>query len=435
MMNDDLLIQRYLDGRLTNDELAAFQHRLREDAAMREHLRLISEHAVAFGDMARRETGTLVSGPIPKTDRRAELARQAKPIWFTTLALAACLALLAASVSLLVQSKPQAVLTVVEHNGSVAWKSGVPIQTGDELPAGSLETIGEESSALLRFADGSLISLEGEAELSFADDGQKVLALSRGTLSAEVQKQPTDRPMLVRTSSAEAQVVGTVFNLSARSDDTLLKVDEGLVKLKRLADGSTVDVPAKSSAVASLNSGMKLNAAPTPEPLTDWVFDFTTTVPPRDWRGFSDGTRMVATPFVAKKLPDGGIITHFGISVRTAMLPQPLRLLATESSVIHYRLKLDKPAPLQFMLVTNRPGGSYGGNFECRLDSDEIHPGPDGWCEIAIPISRYEPIPSRPHVRKRYPTPAGNLITSAIISSFREDRHLELSHFKLTSRP
>jgi hypothetical protein len=86
------------------------------------------------------------------------------------------------------------------------------------------------------------------------------------------------------------------------------------------------------------------------------------------------------------------------------------------------------------MLLTNRVNGSYGGNFECHIPASELQPGPDGWCEIAIPISRYEPIPSRPHVRKRYPTPAGNLITSAIISSFREDRHLELSHFKLTSR-
>ena len=31
--------------------------------------------------------------------------------------------------------------------------------------------------------------------------------------------------MIIRTPSAEAEVVGTTFNLSARPDDTLLKVD------------------------------------------------------------------------------------------------------------------------------------------------------------------------------------------------------------------
>ena len=62
-MNDDLLIQRYLDGRLSRDELEAFQQRLREDAALREHLRDIAEQIVAFGDLARRETDTPVCSP------------------------------------------------------------------------------------------------------------------------------------------------------------------------------------------------------------------------------------------------------------------------------------------------------------------------------------------------------------------------------------
>ena len=325
-------------------------------------------------------------------------------------------------------------LTLVDSTGTVTWSDGEPIAPGESLPAGTLETVGEASSAQFRFADGTLITLQGGSELAFSEDEQKLLALSRGSLSAVVQRQPTGRPMLIRTPSAVAEVVGTAFDLSARTEDTLLKVDEGLVKLKRLVDGSQIDVPAKSSAVASLNAAAALDAASTPEPLTAWNFDFTTTVPPRDWRGIAEDGIMHASPYVAKKLPDGSIITHHGISIRTAMLPQPQRLLAADSSVIRYRLRQRELGPLQLMLLTNRVNGSYGGNFECHIPASELQPGPDGWCEIAIPISRYEPIPSRPHVRKRYPTPAGNLITSAIISSFREDRHLELSHFKLTSR-
>jgi ferric-dicitrate binding protein FerR (iron transport regulator) len=425
MMNDDLLIQRYLDNKLTNDELAALNQRLREDAALREHLRTVAEHAVAFGDMVRREN----AAPAPfhkQTEKSTGLAS-----W---LALAACAALLATSAWFFLHSAPSPVVTLIEHEGSVAWKNGDAIQSGESLPAGTLETIGEASSALLRFDDGSLISLRGEAELSFSDDGQKVLTLSRGTLSADVQKQPAGRPMLIRTPSAVAEVVGTAFDLTARTEDTLLNVDEGIVKLKRLADGSQIDVSANRSAVASLVAGDKLDAASTPEPLTAWSFDFTASTPPRDWRGIAKNGTMHASPYVAKKLPDGRIVTHHGISIRTAMLEQPLRLLVTESSVIRYRLRQQKPGDLLLMLLTNEVNGSHGGNFECKLRAEELTPGADGWCEVAIPISRYKPVDPRPHIRKRHPSATGNILTSAIINTYGEDRHLEVSHFELSPR-
>jgi ferric-dicitrate binding protein FerR (iron transport regulator) len=422
-MNDELLIQHYLDGRLTAEDLATFQQRLREDAELREHLRCIAEQAVAFGDLVRREMATpAVEAP------KAARAR------FTWLALAASIAVLAASAWLFFASKPDAVLKLVESTGTVAWSDGTAIETGAILPAGTLETVGEASSALLRFDDGSLITLHGDAELSFSSEHQKVLSLARGTLSAEVRPQPAGRPMLIRTPSAMAEVVGTVFDLSARSEDTLLKVDEGLVKLKRLADGSQVDVPAQRSAVASLETDAQLAVAATPEPLTQWAFDFTTSEPPRDWRGFSKGGVMHASPYVAKKMADGRIITHFGISVRTAMLEQPLRLLATNSSVIRYRLRQDKPGDLQFMLLTHQPEGGFGGNFECRIQAEELQPAADGWCEVVIPVTRCKPVDHRAHIRERHPSAAGNIITSAIISSFRDDRHLEVSHFELGTR-
>lgn len=423
-MNDDLLIQRYLDGRLTNDELAAFQHRLREDAAMREHLRLIAEHAVAFGDMVRRES----TEPVPL------IQKPDRSVWFTTLALAACITLLATSAWLFIASKPSAVLTLVDSTGTVTWSDGEPIAPGEPLPAGTLETVGEASSAQFRFADGTLITLQGGSELSFSDDGQKVLMLSRGTLSADVKKQPAGRPMLIRTPSAVAEVVGTAFDLTARTEDTLLNVDEGLVKLKRLADGSQIDVPANRSAVASLAAASELDAASTPEPLTAWSFDFTTSTPPRDWRGYAKNGTMHASPYVAKKLPDGRIVTHHGISIRTAMLEQPLRLLVTESSVIRYRLRQQKPGDLLLMLLTNEVNGSHGGNFECKLRAEELTPGADGWCEVAIPISRYKPVDPRPHIRKRHPSATGNILTSAIINTYGEDRQLEVSRFELRPR-
>ena len=429
-MNGEILIQRYLDGRLARTEQDLLNQRLRDDPALRDHLRSIAGQAVAFGDMARMQgaTGKVEAFPNP-ANRRAFF-----PVspW---LALAASIAVLAVGAWFLRHSTPPPVVTLVESNGTVAWAHGDPVQAGDSLPAGTLETVGETSSALIRFRDGTLITLHGETELSFTEEGQKILSLTRGTLSAEVRPQPSGRPMLIRTPSALAEVVGTVFDLTARSEDTVLKVDEGLVKLKRLADGSQVEVPASRSAVASLDVNASLDAAATPDPLADWSFDFTTATPPRDWRGYAKDGVMHASPYVAKKQPNGSVTTHYGISIRTAMLEQPLRLLATESSVIRYRLRVDRPTSLQLMLLTNKTEGGFGGNFECKIREDELRPDADGWCEIAIPIDRYQPIDRRTHIRDRHPTASGNIITSAILSTYREDRKLAIARFELSSRP
>jgi hypothetical protein len=335
------------------------------------------------------------------------------------------------------------VLTLIDSSGTVVWNHGgemrVNVSAGEKLPEGTLETLGETTSAQLQFADGTLLSLTGESELSFSEERQKLLVLRKGSLSAQVEPQPNGHPMLVRTPSAEAEVIGTTFNLSARPDDTLLKVDEGLVKLKRLADGTSIDVPAQSCAVASLNSSLKLNPAVTPEPLTRWRFDFSSTVPPQIWRGIwhdtPEGGRILASPYVAQKTKDGAVVSHFGVSVRTSYLSPPLALAVTEKSIIRYRLRQDDIAPLQLMLLTNQPAGGFGGNFECKIGRDELRPDADGWCDVEIPISRFQAVDHRPHLRLRHPSPVGNIVTSFLLSSFKRDTGLTVAHFELSTLP
>jgi ferric-dicitrate binding protein FerR (iron transport regulator) len=435
-MKDDLLIQRLLDGTLSPVEHAEVNQRLREDADLREHLRNIAEQAVAMGDLARqRETDSPVSStsPRPRSDRSVR--------YTSWLALAASIALLAASAWLFLDSRESPVLTLLDASGSITWSHGGEWRTqvgiGESLAAGTLETVGESAMAQLQFRDGTLISLAGESELSFSEDGKKLLVLRKGSFTAQVKPQPKDKPMLVRTPSAEAEVVGTVFNLSTRSEDTLLKVDEGLVKLRRLADGSAIDVPAKSSALASLDSTLKLNSASTPAALAAWSFDFTSTVPPHDWRGIwhdtTEGGRMVASPYVASRRSEDSIITHFGISLRTAMLSPPLTLIATDQSVVCYRLKQDQLSRLQVMLLTNVPKGAYGGNFECVIEADELKPDADGWCDIEVPVSRFKPADLRRHIQERYPTPVGHTLTAVLLSSFQKDTKLTVARFELSA--
>ena len=421
-MNDGLLIQRYLDHRLSAEELEVLQLRLREDAGLREHLRTIAEQAVAFGDMARSRFGERAAS-------HPAASKPARSVPLTWLALAASIALLAAGAWFFIARQPATVLTLVETTGSVMSSDGTALRAGEKLKAGTLEAVGEATTAQFRFADGTSITLQGGTELTFSDDGQKILTLSRGTLSAQVKPQPAGRPMLVRTPSAVAEVVGTTFDLTARSEDTLLKVSEGLVKLKRLADGSQVEVPAHRSALASLHADSALAAATTPEPLTNWSFDFTTTPPPRDWRGAAADGVMRASPYVAKKHADGRVVTHFGVSIRTAMLPQPLRLLVTESSEVRFRLRQEQPGGIHCMLLTHLPDGGFGGNFEAHLRGEQLHPDPDGWCDVALPISSFRAI--APH----HPAASGHILTAVVLFTIRQDTSPAVSHFSLTTAP
>lgn len=428
-MNDHILLQRYLDGRVSHDDLSVLNQRLREDAALREHLRDIAEQACAFGDMARLDHSTAdLRALCASLSSNAEVAEKRRGIKMSWLALAASIAVFALGAWFSISSTPHTVLTLLESTGPVSWSHGTAIDPSEKLPAGTLETLGDMSSAMFQFADGSLVTLQGEAEMSFSDEGQKVLKLSRGTLSADIKPQPAGRPMLIHTPSAVAEVVGTAFHLSARADDTLLNVNVGLVKLKRLADGREINVAANRSAVASLHAESELDAGSTPEPLTNWSFDFTQQTPPRDWRGFAKDGRMNAMPYIAKKMSDGSVLTHYGISIRTAMLEQPVRLVATGRSVVRYRLRQGRIGPLHLMLLTHKPDGSFGGNFEVRVDEAELQPSTDGWCEIEVPITRFNPI------SQRHPSPTGNILTSALIFSTERETQLAISTFSLHTR-
>ena len=137
---------------------------------------------------------------------------------------------------------------------------------------------------------------------------------------------------------------------------------------------------------------------------------------------------MHASPYIAKKLPDGGVITHQGVSIRAAMLPRPARLVSISDTVIRYRLRQDTPGPLQLMLITNRMDGRFGGNFEAHLVEDELQPGRDGWCEISVPLERFRPITAG------HDSPAGKILTSVLIYSSRRDAEFAVASFSLFSQ-
>ena len=77
--------------------------------------------------------------------------------------------------------------------------------------------------------------------LAFKPDA-KQLRLDSGSLVADASPQPANSPILVKTPDAEARIVGTRFSISIAQQQTILRVNEGHVRMKRLKDSAEVDV-------------------------------------------------------------------------------------------------------------------------------------------------------------------------------------------------
>ena len=165
--------------------------------------------------------------------------------------------------------------TVVSLQGPVRWTGpeGIvenDLEVGKSLSGGTLEVLTADAWASFRFHDGSIVTLSGEAEAVLSDRGQKRLQLRHGSMSADVEPQPVASPMIVRTPAAELEVLGTQFNVSARTTDTLLAVNEGLVRFLRSSDGKALDVSAEHRAVASLDPADEFSAEPLGPQATTW---------------------------------------------------------------------------------------------------------------------------------------------------------------------
>jgi hypothetical protein len=127
----------------------------------------------------------------------------------------------------------------------------VPAASGAELRDGAtVETVGAQSSAIVRFSDGTRLELSGEAKLHEKLSGKRAagkgLTLARGSLAADVSKQPAGQSFLFTTPHAEIQVVGTRLSIQS-GVETRVDVQEGQVRVTSLKSGQGATLSAGQS--------------------------------------------------------------------------------------------------------------------------------------------------------------------------------------------
>ncbi|XZE55071.1 FecR domain-containing protein [Planctomycetaceae bacterium SH139] len=275
-MNDELkaLARAYGDGTISGAELERLERMLQDNRDAREQFLREMNLIDAMEEMTLGgEPGLHNQNLVLPAATRSIASRFAWGPWTAAAVLAAALFVFTSFVWL--SSGDATIGTIAEFHGPVRWtgQDGVvhtELDTGESLSGGTLEVLAADAWASFRFHDGSLVTLSGEAEAVLSDRGQKRLQLHRGSMSADVEPQPADSPMIVRTLAAEIEVLGTQFNLSARTTDTELAVNEGRVRFLRSSDGKALDVSAEHRAVASLDPAAEFSVQPLGPQVTTW---------------------------------------------------------------------------------------------------------------------------------------------------------------------
>jgi ferric-dicitrate binding protein FerR (iron transport regulator) len=219
---DDDLIRKYLAGEATEEERKRLRAELEADPAA----------AGALFDAAELERDL------------GELLRAARPRRRRWIVAAAAAGLLAASAYAFFSGG-----TDLPRVELVEGAVSPPLAAGERLEAGQ-DVDTNRGRLVLRYDDGTRVEL-GAGSVLRELGSRKSMLLTRGSLSAEVAKQPDGRPMVIRTPQGEATIVGTRFRLAVKTGATRLDVEEGKVRLTRLVDRASVDVVSGHFAVAA----------------------------------------------------------------------------------------------------------------------------------------------------------------------------------------
>lgn len=280
------------------------------------------------------------------------------------------------------------IVELVSQGGAASWSNGgvmvSDLAVGNRLSAGTVSLEGQSAFITLRFDDGTAVTLTGESMLEFDARWQKTLVLRHGTLSVDARPQPPGRPMLIRTPTAEVEVVGTVFSVSSDSQVTHVGVEEGSVRFLRLADRQSVEVREHNVATASLVTTEPLEAArPAVIPST-YREEFGGVA------GNASGLRAV--PYNAGRGDDGKTVVHFGVHTRKDNLGF---VAMHDDSVVSVRFRTATPETIRVMISMRRPGGGFSGNFAIKFAADDAatiaggDANADGWRLIHIPARQF----------------------------------------------
>jgi hypothetical protein len=421
------------------DELAADSlrtHRLlgmaeqekawRQDAFVADTMAKLPVEGEEFVDSVRRR----LPGGRSKTESRGGLRLK---VWRAALATAAAVAVLATIIIFNAEPGPRTIAHVTALNGSVQWTTGggrvrTDLEIGAPINGGVLETLSHDSWVECEFLDGTKISLSGRSQATFSvHEGRKTLHLREGHMFADVRPQPEGKPMMVITRTAEAEVLGTKFHVACEQQSTSFRVKEGLVQVRRLADGSTSKVPADHVIVAALEQETEFKARVRNESATTWRPVVRRDIGYGELRPASYGRSdsILAKPLLWRG--DDGKQKPFLIYLAALNTRGAAPILEAGSS-IRVRGMVKKDAMVVFGFTANHSNGGLAGKYSYVKKHVAASRGEGDYFEIDIPLKEF----GRDMGLKHYPeSPLGLELHECWILTLHKDFGLEVLDVEL----
>lgn len=220
---------------------------------------------------------------------------------------------------------------------------------------------------------------------------------------------------------------GTQFNLNARSSETLLAVNEGRVRMKRLCDGRVVDVPAKHQALASIDELNGLTVTSRDEATHSWRSDLATDVTDGKWiahltmlgvrlkKAVASGEMteadaiakykdaailgknagsMWAVPWIVKgpKSANESAVRNLVVLSVSRGRANPVVLAAGA----RFRIQgtLHSPAEVVFGISANTPGGGFAGKYIVTRPANVLR-GDGNAFDVEVPLAEFHAKESR----------------------------------------
>ncbi|MFC1597344.1 FecR domain-containing protein [Planctomycetota bacterium] len=275
------------------------------------------------------------------------------------------------------------------------------LSVGAELPGGTVEGMAPRSWFELTFNDGSRVTISGNSTLTVSDDGQKKLHLKEGNVSANVNRQPVGKPMLIYTRSAMLEVLGTQFDVQAGLTATMLNVSKGTVRIKRLSDDNTVDVHARQRVTAAADREM--SPVPIPDSVSRWKsqLHLGPAGSQGNWSPATDtrDARLRAIPYTT---PQGQTIYTTGLAVSRGDRPP---VILHPASRLRVRGRIASPHVVDlgvyFGVTLRDADGEFAGRFQTIRPAVEFPSGQE--FEMVLRLRDFQLDPSLDEMKNKLP--------------------------------
>jgi hypothetical protein len=397
----------YMDGRLSEAEADQVATSLRHDPEARRFLREMAEQAVMIADLEREAQGrrALLHEHTPAAPTKSGIAGFPIPSrrFTAVLAVAASIAILLSVALLFLKFQHRGeIATITALDGAIQWTGNGGqvvrnLKVGTKLQGGIIEGIEPLSWFELQFPDGTTVAITGNSTLTFSDLGQKRLHLKSGTASAHVRPQPSGRPLIIQTTSALMEVLGTQFMIETDTSATRLDVSEGKVRVKRLSDGAELDVPTRHRVLAAADH--EFTVAPALAPVDHWTSRLPLGpertlgkwLPPAAGRDAA----LLAVPFTTQLER-----TIFAAATRVSTWDAPPVTLHPDSR-LRIRGRLGVSRTVYFGVHLRDASGAFAGRFLTARSAQQF--GAGEVFDVTLPIRDFILDPALKHLSKKLP--------------------------------